>query len=765
LGTGTLTVSDAGSLITGTAGGGARFIVGAQSVGTLNIDSGGKVTAINPVDIGQTASGKGAIAIDGAGSSLTATSVATRLPGELIDGDAGTGDLKITNSGSASFSGQNVLGAQTGAVGTLEVQSGGAAIFDEFLNLGFLSGATGNATITGAKSALTVTGALNVGDGGAGELDVLAGAKASVLTLTGGVNYMALGGSAGASGVVLVDGTGSELDIASDLTVGVAGQGKVTVSDGAVLNDSGGLSSGAQATISVLSGGDLIVGDALQLAQGAGSKATLTVSASVSAASLAVGAAGGGVAGVTIDAGGSVSVASAEVQSGDTISLAGGQLTTNPLIIDVGGLVSGYGKIDGSITNQGGVTASGGALDVTGDVGGALTIDQGASLELGKAVITGASIQFASGGGETLTLDDTSGYAASQITGFVAGDKIDLVGFSYSGPSTVVLGPTDVLALAPTSGPTLDLAFDSNDIGAEFTISSDNAGGVFVTDNLACFARGALIQTMNGEVAVEDLTVGDCVVLARGGLRPIVWMGHRRLDTSRHPAPEKAWPVRIEAGAFGEGLPRRDLWLSPGHYIAVDGVLMPICVLINGHSVVQVAQERFEYWHVELNAHDVILANGLPAESYLDTGNRTGFSNWGAFVEAHPDFEPRHWAETCLPLVLEGPMVAAAKAKLLARLAKLGRGMTRDADAHISVDGHRVEPIRLSETKLAFVLHAGGREIALRLRTFIPAHTVVESSDPRALGLCVAALQIDGEPISLADEAACASGWHEGGSR
>ena len=75
--------------------------------------------------------------------------------------------------------------------------------------------------------------------------------------------------------------------------------------------------------------------------------------------------------------------------------------------------------------------------------------------------------------------------------------------------------------------------------------------------------------------------------------------------------------------------------------------------------------------------------------------------------------------------------------------------------------GRRVEPVRLGETRLGFGLPAGGREITLRSRVFIPAHTLAESADVRALGLCVGRLQVDGVTLALDDDADCASGWHE----
>ena len=275
------------------------------------------------------------------------------------------------------------------------------------------------------------------------------------------------------------------------------------------------------------------------------------------------------------------------------------------------------------------------------------------------------------------------------------------------------------------------------------------------TSSIACYVRGTRILTTRGEVAVEALEVGDVGVTASGGLRPIRWLGWRALSPARHPAPEKVWPVRVARGAFGDNAPRRDLWLSPDHAVAVDGVLIPVARLVNGRSVAQVRTRNVEYWHVELDAHDVILAEGLAAESYLDTGNRNSFVNAGAFLAAHPDFSARHWSDTCLPMAFDGPAVVAARARLLARLGEAV--VTQDAEAHVWLDGRRIAPVEASPTRLVFALPPGGRRIELRSRVFIPAHTRADSSDTRALGLCVRALRIDGEAISLAGEAL--AGW------
>ena len=275
-----------------------------------------------------------------------------------------------------------------------------------------------------------------------------------------------------------------------------------------------------------------------------------------------------------------------------------------------------------------------------------------------------------------------------------------------------------------------------------------------------CYCRGARLLAEHGYVAVERLQVGDRLVTAAGGLRPIHWIGRRSLDCRRHRDPGAVWPVRVAAGAFGQQQPSHDLWLSPGHCVAVDGMLIPIRFLMNGHSIAQVETATVEYWHVELDEHDIVLAEGLPAESYLDCGNRTSFANGGAFIETHPDFAPKDWREACLPLAEQGPEVAKVKARLLARLFDEGHELTREADAHILADGRRIDPIRLGTTQLAFGLPEGCQSLILKSKTFIPAHARAESFDDRDLGLCVARLQIEGDDVALEDATLSACDWY-----
>lgn len=208
------------------------------------------------------------------------------------------------------------------------------------------------------------------------------------------------------------------------------------------------------------------------------------------------------------------------------------------------------------------------------------------------------------------------------------------------------------------------LAFSFTDVSHVDGTADMTAVAMATVYNFSCYVAGTRIATARGEVPVEDLRAGDTAILATSGTAPIVWVGHRRAH--------RADPVRVVAGAFGPGLPARDLVLSPEHALFLDGHLIPVQALIDGVSVIREARERVIYYHVELDRHGVLLAEGLPAESYLDTGNRASFSN-GALVKLHADFgrggEP---AASCAPLVLVGPVVEAQRAGL--RAIALDRG-------------------------------------------------------------------------------------------
>ena len=109
-------------------------------------------------------------------------------------------------------------------------------------------------------------------------------------------------------------------------------------------------------------------------------------------------------------------------------------------------------------------------------------------------------------------------------------------------------------------------------------------------------------------------------------------------NCTRHPDPQSVWPVRLTAGAFGPGRPCRDLLLSPNHAVYVTGDLIPIKFLINDTTIVQVPVDEITYYHVKLARHDILLAEALAVESYLDAGDRSNFDNSDEPMRLYPDF-------------------------------------------------------------------------------------------------------------------------------
>jgi hypothetical protein len=152
-------------------------------------------------------------------------------------------------------------------------------------------------------------------------------------------------------------------------------------------------------------------------------------------------------------------------------------------------------------------------------------------------------------------------------------------------------------------------------------------------DAFTCYCGGTLILTERGEVAVEDLGIGDTVITADGGRQSIRWIGRRTIRThgGRYPwaDPLLVNPIRIRAGALGENLPKRDLRVSPEHAILIRDILVQAGALVNDVSILREDHlpEVLTYYHVELAEHALILAEGVAAESFVDNVNRLSFDN------------------------------------------------------------------------------------------------------------------------------------------
>lgn len=221
------------------------------------------------------------------------------------------------------------------------------------------------------------------------------------------------------------------------------------------------------------------------------------------------------------------------------------------------------------------------------------------------------------------------------IDGFEQGDTIVVTGFGVTSDSFVASGDL-VLANATQSE---RLQIEGSFTTADFSVTSN---GTLTTVSLQpgapCFVAGTRILTPRGEIAVEDLNVGETVITQSGEDLAIVWIGRRTIDLNLHPRPEQVQPVCIAAHALAEDVPRRDLKVSPDHALLIDDVLVPAQLLLDGLNIRRVTPASVTYYHVQLAQHAALFAENAPAESYLETGNRNAFDNAGGSLMLHPDF-------------------------------------------------------------------------------------------------------------------------------
>jgi Hint domain len=316
----------------------------------------------------------------------------------------------------------------------------------------------------------------------------------------------------------------------------------------------------------------------------------------------------------------------------------------------------------------------------------------------------------------------------------------------------------------------------------DVVISSQLSGGTIANLNnvvliISCYAAGSLILTERGETKVEFLAEGETVKTIEGDRlvdATVKWIGYRTIDLTKHPRPEQAAPVRIRAGAFAPGKPHTDLLLSPDHSVYIGGRLVPIRRLINGATIVgEYGLSSVTYYHVELERHALLLANGLEAESYLDTGNRAIFENAGLALLLHPDMSVaagvNAWnVDSCAPLAVADEEVEPLWRELAARADMLGwvrpvQVTMDDPDLHLRVDGRSIRPIAIDGLRYLFVLPAGASDVHLQSRVSNPADRPAWLEDIRRLGVAVRRLvvQTGGTMREIpVDDPALADGWH-----
>jgi Hint domain len=406
--------------------------------------------------------------------------------------------------------------------------------------------------------------------------------------------------------------------------------------------------------------------------------------------------------------------------------------------------------------------------DVSGN-GGTLELASGSS----TGVLSGFGTNFA--GFKALQFDTNakwtvsgaySDFAGVNITGFNSSDTLTLAGFteadySFSG---------NTLTLTNSSNGTVSLQVQDNP-GSHFTVT--NSGGNTVIDGpVTCFLAGTHVLTDRGEVPVEAIAADDIVITANGQPRRVRWVGHRRLDLRRHRVPELAQPILIRANAFADNVPHRDLRVSPDHALLHANALIPARLLINGASILRETHHHtVTYYHIELETHDILLAEALPAESYLDTGNRGMFENAGEPLILHPDFadaQRQRVATSCRPFVDAPEDVRPVWHQLATRAEMLGLRLpapiqaTNDPDLLVLAGGRTIHPLRTGADGYTFLLPPSRDPIRLVSRTTRPCDQQPWVEDRRRLGVMVARLTLRvGDEVKTIplDHPALSQGW------
>ena len=571
-----------------------------------------------------------------------------------------------------------------------------------------VAGAQGTFTLAGDGSVLRINstigtsgnGSLAVGQGGTGTFTQ---SGASVVTLDGGLS---IGRDQGGTGSYTMDAAGT------------LSAGTVVVGD----NGSGTFLQGGNTTVTIT--GELDIGRGL----GTGLYALSATAVLTVGGSIVLGL--GGNKG-TMLLHGTTLTTSGGIQIDDSISTLSGSGTVNAAVIN-------NGLLEAAVSGQ--------TLEINGTVSGigAMLIDADATLRLDQLPVNTQTVTFGSVSRETLVLGAPgSGYAGA-IVNLGLADRIELGGGLTIVRAQAVAGG---LSIQLGGGGTYDLTHVTyaSGITPSFVTGFDAANNAAFVE-VVCFAAGTRLSTRTGTALVEDLRAGDHVFTLSGEARKVKWVGRRRIDLVRHPHAEHVAPIRFKPGAIADNVPSRELLLSPDHGVFLDGMLIPARLLVNHGSITQdLDRASITYFHVELDTHDILAAERLLVESYLDTGNRGFFTNDEGPMTLHPDLTaPRVCREqgSCAPVAVEPAAVAPVWAVLRDRAEALGMACplpetTGEPDLHLLAGDRALRPAAVKEQRYVFVPPRGETQVRIVSRAARPNAARPWIEDRRLLGVRV----------------------------
>jgi Hint domain len=156
----------------------------------------------------------------------------------------------------------------------------------------------------------------------------------------------------------------------------------------------------------------------------------------------------------------------------------------------------------------------------------------------------------------------------------------------------------------------------------------------------SCFLKGTKILTPSGDRLVQDLQIGDEVQTVTGP-KTIKWIAYKKYTKEQGRAwQDSVMPIRVARFAIDDRTPHRDLYLSPLHCIFFNEALIPVMYLINEVSIAQgtpADTSAIEYYHLDLDTHEVVYAEGALVESFIDDdgSSRENFSNFAQYVRLY----------------------------------------------------------------------------------------------------------------------------------
>lgn len=313
--------------------------------------------------------------------------------------------------------------------------------------------------------------------------------------------------------------------------------------------------------------------------------------------------------------------------------------------------------------------------------------------------------------------------------------------------------------------------------GAVITTPAVASGGVLAanhTTTTACFLKGASILTERGEIPVESLAAGDLIACESDRqitYRPIKWVGCELNHFAPYnPVDQSGYPIRICANALADGVPHTDLLITAEHCLYIEGRFVPARMLVNDISIYyDRTRPIYHYYHIELEEHAIIIANGVRTESYLDTGHE------GLFTAERSNLAKKSWeADGAADLDTRREFVEPVHAALRDRAIDMfGEDtaarptISHDAGLHLTTRaGKKIYPLRWTGKTCVFLLPVGAREVSLVSRASRPCDSIGPFvDDRRRLGVRVGriALFAASSTIELKGHltARTLKGWHD----